>query len=91
MNNWILATTAAGALAILMAVLLTTWITKQDAGNDRMKEIAGYIREGAMAFLKREYTYMVVIMGILFIIILVGLNFMVGFIKAHGSKISTNL
>ena len=65
MNNWILAITLAGVLAIIMAVLLTNWITKQDTGTDRMREIAGYIREGAIAFLKREYYYMVIIISIL--------------------------
>lgn len=88
MNNWILATTAAGALAILMALLLTTWINRQDAGTDRMKEIAGYIREGAMAFLKREYTYMVVIMGILFVILLIGLNFQTAILFLFGALLS---
>lgn len=33
----------------------SAWVSKQDAGSDRMKEIAGYVAEGAMAFLKAEY------------------------------------
>ena len=44
------------------------WVSKQDAGNDRMKEISKYIAEGAMAFLKAEYkilTYFVIIAGLL--------------------------
>jgi K(+)-stimulated pyrophosphate-energized sodium pump len=36
-------------------VIKSTWVSKQDAGNERMKEIAGYVAEGAMAFLKAEY------------------------------------
>lgn len=40
------------------------WIKKQDAGNDRMREISTHIYEGAMAFLKREYKIL-----ILFVII----------------------
>jgi K(+)-stimulated pyrophosphate-energized sodium pump len=46
---------AAGALALLFALIKSSWINKQDAGTDRMKEIGGYIRDGAMAFLAREY------------------------------------
>lgn len=46
------------ALAILGLIVMATksaWVTKQDSGTDRMKEISGYIAEGAMAFLKAEY------------------------------------
>jgi K(+)-stimulated pyrophosphate-energized sodium pump len=45
----------AGVLALLYAFFTSQWINKQDAGTDTMKSIAGYIREGAMAFLAREY------------------------------------
>jgi K(+)-stimulated pyrophosphate-energized sodium pump len=44
------------------------WVSKQDAGNDRMKEISNYIAEGAMAFLKAEYkilTYFVIVAALL--------------------------
>jgi K(+)-stimulated pyrophosphate-energized sodium pump len=46
----------------------SAWVSKQDAGDDNMKELAGYIAEGAMAFLKAEWKilgYFVVIAGIL--------------------------
>ena len=43
------------AAALIVAFALTKWISGVDAGTDRMKEISGFIREGAMAFLKREY------------------------------------
>jgi len=46
---------ACGALALVYAWLRTVWIGKQDAGDERMTVIAGHIREGAMAFLGREY------------------------------------
>lgn len=49
-----------GVLALAYAFLRSTWINRQDAGNDKMKEIAGHIREGAMAFLRREYTVLAV-------------------------------
>ena len=42
----------AALIGLVVAFALTSWISKQDAGNDRMKEIAGFIHEGAMAFLK---------------------------------------
>ena len=57
-----------GILALLYTFIKSAWVTKQEAGNDRMKEIAQYIAEGAMAFLKAEYkvlAYFVVIAGLL--------------------------
>ncbi len=59
---------AFGVLALLYTFIKSAWVTKQDAGSDRMKEIARYIAEGAMAFLKAEYkilTYFVIIAGLL--------------------------
>ena len=44
-----------GILALLFAYIKASWINKQDMGTDRMKEICGYVREGAMAFLASEY------------------------------------
>jgi K(+)-stimulated pyrophosphate-energized sodium pump len=44
-----------GIIALLFAFVKANWVNKQDMGTDRMKEICGYIREGAMAFLYREY------------------------------------
>ncbi|MEE8409675.1 MAG: sodium/proton-translocating pyrophosphatase, partial [Myxococcota bacterium] len=45
----------AGVLALAFGWSKSKYIERQDAGTDRMREIAGYIREGAMAFLGREY------------------------------------
>ncbi len=44
-----------GIAALLFAWTKSLWIGRQDAGDDRMRTIAGHIREGAMAFLGREY------------------------------------
>ena len=46
----------AGVIALGYAYWKATWVNAQPAGTPRMQEIAGYIQEGAMAFLKREYT-----------------------------------
>jgi K(+)-stimulated pyrophosphate-energized sodium pump len=59
---------AFGILALLYTFIKSAWVTKQDAGNDRMKEISTYIAEGAMAFLKAEYkvlAYFVVVAALL--------------------------
>jgi K(+)-stimulated pyrophosphate-energized sodium pump len=58
-----------GLLALLFAWLRSGWVNRQDAGTDAMKTIAGHIREGAMAFLGREYRvlaiFVVVVAGLL--------------------------
>ncbi len=54
-NMLIYAVPAAGALALLYAFVQASWVRKQEAGTDEMKEIAAQIQEGAMAFLAAEY------------------------------------
>ncbi|MBI4021057.1 MAG: sodium-translocating pyrophosphatase [Candidatus Aenigmarchaeota archaeon] len=46
----------AGVLSLLFAILYIATVLKKDQGNEKMQEIARAIREGAMAYLKREYT-----------------------------------
>ncbi|WP_276485930.1 sodium-translocating pyrophosphatase [Paraflavitalea pollutisoli] len=57
-----------GVIGLLYTLVKFNWVSKQDAGTDRMKEISTYIAEGAMAFLKAEWKvlgYFVVLVGIL--------------------------
>lgn len=57
-----------GVVALLFTMIQGSWVSKQPAGNDRMREISKYIADGAMAFLKAEYkilTYFVIIAAIL--------------------------
>ncbi len=57
-----------GVVALIYTFIRSSWVTKQPAGDAKMTTIAGYIAEGAMAFLKAEYrvlAYFVVIAGIL--------------------------
>ncbi len=64
----------AAAVGLIVAFCLTSWIGKADEGTDRMKEIAGFIREGAMAFLRREYKTMIIVIAVLFLLIGFGLK-----------------
>lgn len=63
-----------GILALIVAGVIALWITKQDAGNERMREISGYIHSGAMAFLKREYITMAIVIVALALIICFTIN-----------------
>ena len=65
---------AAAVIGLIAAIGLAAWIKQADEGNDRMKEIAGYIREGAMAFLKREYRIMAIVIIVIALLIGIGLQ-----------------
>ena len=59
---------AMGIVGLFYTFIKYAWVSKQDAGNERMKEISTYIAEGAMAFLKAEYkilAYFVIIGALL--------------------------
>ena len=58
-----------GVLALLFAFTLSRKVSNQDAGTDRMKEIASYIHEGAQAFLMAEYKILVFFVVVLFVAI----------------------
>ena len=63
-----------GVIALLFAVLLIVKIGKQDAGTERMKEIAAFISDGAKAFLKAEYKILVIFVVVLFVLIGIGIG-----------------
>jgi K(+)-stimulated pyrophosphate-energized sodium pump len=73
-----------GALAIAYAIWATTSVLSADAGNPRMQEIAAAVREGAQAYLRRQYTTIglvgIVIFALLayFLGLLVSVGFAVG-------------
>ena len=88
METYLYLTPAFGAVALLFALSRARFVGRQDAGTDRMQEIAAAIREGAMAFLKREYSvlavFALIVAALLFVANLgtgnhlVGLSFLVG-------------
>lgn len=72
--NLLLLAPCAGVLALLFAAYKASFVSKQDPGNERMKEISSYISEGAMAFLTREYKALVVFVIVLALVLAVGLK-----------------
>jgi K(+)-stimulated pyrophosphate-energized sodium pump len=59
-NNLLYIALGSGLLALVFAWWRTQWIYRQDPGTARMQEIGAAVREGAMAFLKREYKVLAV-------------------------------
>ncbi|MBN1268104.1 MAG: sodium-translocating pyrophosphatase [Kiritimatiellae bacterium] len=87
MSSLLFLSLAAGAAALVFAWFKTAWINKQDPGNEKMREIGAAVREGAMAFLTREYKVLsgvVLIVAILLAVFnqgrvkLVAVSFVVG-------------
>ena len=63
-----------GILGLLFAAYLAARVGRQDAGNDRMKEIAAAISDGAQAFLTAEYKILVIFVAVLFVLIGFGIG-----------------
>ena len=64
----LLAVIACGLLSVVYAIWATQSVLAADQGNARMQEIAGAIREGAQAYLNRQYTTIAVVGVIVFIV-----------------------
>ncbi len=73
---------ACGALSILYAIITIQAVMKADAGNARMQEIAGAVREGAQAYLNRQYTTIGIVGAVIFVLawLLLGVLTAVGFL-----------
>ena len=55
MEYWALATGGAAIVGLIMAFIYAGMVIREDPGDEKMRSIAGAIREGAMAFIRREY------------------------------------
>ena len=68
MENLIYLVPLFGIVGLFVMSIKSSWVVKQDAGDSKMQELAGYIADGAMAFLKAEWkvlSYFVVVAAIL--------------------------
>ena len=74
MNNYMYLVPVAAVIALLFAAYLAAKVRRQDAGTERMKEIAGAIAEGARAFLTAEYKILIVFVVVLFVLIGLGVG-----------------
>ena len=74
MNNYMYLVPVAAVIALLFAAYLAAKVSRQDAGTERMKEIAGAIADGARAFLTAEYKILIVFVVVLFVLIGLGVG-----------------
>ena len=76
-----------GVLAILYGIWATGSVLRADAGSKKMQEISAAVREGAQAYLKRQYTTI----GIVGVVIFVILGFTLGWLVAIGFLVGAML
>lgn len=75
MNSIFILVPIASILALVFAWIFFKSMMKNSEGTDRMKEIAQYVRDGAMAYLKRQYK----VVGIVFVVLFILLSIMAFF------------
>src|SRR5499427_1005943 len=78
---------ACGALSIVYAIWAIRSVLASDAGNPRMQEISAAVREGAQAYLKRQYTTIGVVGVVIFLIV----GYLLGWLVAVGFAIGAIL
>ena len=75
MDKMIWLTPLFAAVALLFALYKARYVSKCDAGNSRMQEIAAAIAEGASAFLRAEYKILAIFIVVLFVLITIFIDF----------------
>ena len=58
-----------GIFSLVIAFLIYGYVKKQPNGNELMRDLENSIHEGAMAFLKKEYSILVIFIAVVFIFI----------------------
>ncbi len=100
--DWVIyAALICGGLGVAYSLITAGWVFKQDAGNERMREISSYVAEGSMAYLTRQYKVVAMIAAILTVVLFLTLGlmpaigFLVGLVGSGlagflGMKVSVN-
>ena len=79
---------AIAVVALCVAFGLSSWIGKISEGNGKMSQIAGHIRDGAMAFLRREYKTMAVVVVVVTVIVGLAINWVTAALYVVGALLS---
>ncbi|HVS43930.1 MAG TPA: sodium/proton-translocating pyrophosphatase, partial [Candidatus Dormibacteraeota bacterium] len=78
----------AGGLALLYAVYLIYWVLRQPEGDDKMRQIAQAIQEGASAYLNRQYTIIAGIGAVIAVFLTITLGWKTGVLFVLGAVLS---
>jgi K(+)-stimulated pyrophosphate-energized sodium pump len=70
LDPWLIAPVAA-IISILMGLFFYRYVQKQDSGSEKMQEISEAIKEGARAFIKREYTTLAIFVAVISVLLLI--------------------
>ncbi len=87
-QSWLFIGVGAGLLSVAVALYLFFWVRKQNAGTEKAKEVARWIREGASSYLKKLYTSLGLVAVILAFIIALVFSFNLG--DLGSSQITVN-
>jgi K(+)-stimulated pyrophosphate-energized sodium pump len=86
--NIVLLAVAGGVAAVLFAVILIALVLRMPPGNARMQEISAAIREGASAYLNRQYTVIAIIGGVIAVVIGLAINWKTAALYVIGAALS---
>ena len=86
--NTVLFAVAGGVAAVLFAIVLIGLVLRTPTGNDRMREIAAAIQEGASAYLNRQYTVIAIIGAVIAIAIGLAINWKTAALYVIGAVLS---
>src|SRR5258706_3764784 len=86
--NTVLYAVAGGLAAVLFAIVLIGLVLRTPTGNDRMREIAAAIQEGASAYLNRQYTVIAIIGAVIAIAIGLAINWKTAALYVVGAVLS---
>ena len=59
-----------GVVALIFTFFRTSWINKQEVGNEKMKKISAFISDGAMAFIKAEYKILAIFIVLITLVLI---------------------
>ncbi|MFP4546000.1 MAG: sodium-translocating pyrophosphatase, partial [Methanomassiliicoccales archaeon] len=79
---------AIGLLALAFTSYLTRYILRHEEGSERVREIAGFIRNGSMAFLRREFRILVVVTVVMALLLLALIDWMSSLAYVLGTIVS---
>jgi len=87
-QNGILFSAILSVIGLVIAVFIYSWLSKQSAGNKKMVEISQAIHEGAMVFLKTEYSILLIFIVLVFVAVWFGVTHLTAFAFLTGAVFS---